>query len=140
MLLPHNYQRLRTQQSASRRVALSSRPEHTHTRKNTHSPPTACCTRTKLTYSQHDGSEQLYTHTATHTNTHTARSECFGFQTHLHSLPAPLPVFGVVSEPPHVHVGFDDFWPQDEVFLILSCGDGFHTAVEPERLGPQLKV
>lgn len=57
---------------------------------------------------------------------------------HLHRLPAPLSVLGVVGEPPHVHVRFDDLRPQDEVLLILPCGDGLHAAVETERLGTQL--
>lgn len=57
---------------------------------------------------------------------------------HLHRLPAPLSVFGVVGEPPHVHVRLDDLWPQDEVLLVLPRGDGFYAAVETEGLGTQL--
>lgn len=57
---------------------------------------------------------------------------------HLHGLPAPLAVLGVVSQPPHVHVALDDLWPQDVVSVAQSGGRGFTSAVEPESLGPQL--
>lgn len=57
---------------------------------------------------------------------------------HLYCLPAPLPVFGVVGEPPHVHVRLDDLRPKDEVLLVLPCGDGFYAAVKAEGLGTQL--
>ena len=58
---------------------------------------------------------------------------------YLYSLPAPLPVLGVVREPPHVHVGLDGLGTQDEVFLILAGGDGLDPAVETERLRTQLQ-
>lgn len=44
-----------------------------------------------------------------------------------------------MGEPPHVHVGLDDFGPQDEVLLVLTRGDGLHAAVETERLWAQLQ-
>lgn len=56
---------------------------------------------------------------------------------HLHGLPAPLPVLGVVSQSPHVHVALDDLWPQDVVPVAQSGGRGFTSAVKPEGLGPQ---
>lgn len=64
----------------------------------------------------------------------------FNSQTfYLNSLPAPLPVFGVVSEPPHVHVGLNDLGTEDEVFLVLPGSDGLDPAVETKRLRPQLQ-
>lgn len=56
---------------------------------------------------------------------------------HLHCLPAPLPVLGVVSQSPHVHVALDDLWPQDVISVAQSGGCGFTSAVKPEGLGPQ---
>lgn len=58
---------------------------------------------------------------------------------YLNSLPAPLPVFGVVGEPPHVHVGLDDLGTEDEVFLILASGDSLDSAVKAEGFGSQLQ-
>lgn len=58
---------------------------------------------------------------------------------HLHSLPAPLPVFGVVGESPHVHVGLDDLWAEDEVLLVLARGDGLDPPVETKRFWTQLQ-
>lgn len=58
---------------------------------------------------------------------------------YLNSLPAPVPVFGVVGEPPHVHVSLYDLGTEDEVFLILSGGDGLDPAIEAKRLGTQLQ-
>lgn len=59
------------------------------------------------------------------------------FLSHLHGLPAPLPVLGVVSQSPHVHVALDDLWPQDVISVAQSGGRGFSSAVKPESLGPQ---
>lgn len=58
---------------------------------------------------------------------------------YLNSFPAPLPVLGVVGQPPQVHVRLDDLGPEDEVLLVLPRGDGLHSAVESEGLGPQLQ-
>lgn len=58
---------------------------------------------------------------------------------YLNSLPAPLPVFGVVGEPPHVHVGLYDLRTEDEVFLVLAGGDGLDTTIETECLRAQLQ-
>lgn len=68
------------------------------------------------------------------------RRSTFSFQlTNLNSLPSPLPVFGVMGEPPHVHVGLYDLRAEDEVFLILASGDGLDPAVETKRLGAELQ-
>lgn len=58
---------------------------------------------------------------------------------YLNSLPAPLSVFGVVGEPPHVHVRLDDLRSEDEIFLVLAGGDGLNAAVEAKRLWTQLQ-
>lgn len=58
---------------------------------------------------------------------------------YLNSFPAPLPVLGVVGQPPQVHVRLDDLGPEDEVLLVLPRGDGLHSAVESEGLGTQLQ-
>lgn len=58
---------------------------------------------------------------------------------HLRCLPAPLPVLGIVGEPPHVPVGLDDLWPQDVVLLILPHGHRLQAAVELEGLRAQLQ-
>lgn len=58
---------------------------------------------------------------------------------HLCRLPAPLPVLGIVGEPPHVPVGLDDLWPQDVVLLILPHGHRLQAAVELEGLRAQLQ-
>lgn len=59
---------------------------------------------------------------------------------YLNSLPAPLPVFGVVGEPPHVHVRLYDLGAEDEVLLVLAGGDGLDPAVETKRLRTQLQT
>lgn len=58
---------------------------------------------------------------------------------HLCRLPAPLPVLGIVGEPPHVPVGLDDLRPQDVVLLILPHGHRLQAAVELEGLRAQLQ-
>jgi len=58
---------------------------------------------------------------------------------YLNGLPAPLPVFGVVGEPPHVHVGLDDLGAQDEVLLVLARGDGLDAAVKTKGFWSQLQ-
>lgn len=54
-------------------------------------------------------------------------------------LPAPLPVSRVVSEPPQVPVGFDDFWTQDVILLSLSDRYGLYCAIKLEGFGTQLQ-
>lgn len=54
-------------------------------------------------------------------------------------LPAPLPVFGIVGEPPHVPVGLDDLRPQDVVLLVLPHGHRLQAAVELEGLRAELQ-
>lgn len=56
---------------------------------------------------------------------------------HLHGLPAPLPVFGVVGQTPHVHVALDDLWPQDVVAVTQSGGCGLGSCIKAERLRTQ---
>lgn len=54
-------------------------------------------------------------------------------------LPAPLPVFGIMGEPPHVPVRLNDLWPQDVVLLILPNSHSFQTAVELKGLRTKLQ-
>lgn len=54
-------------------------------------------------------------------------------------LPAPLPIFGIVSEPPHVPVGLDDLRPQDVVLLILPYGHRLQSTVELKGLRTKLQ-
>lgn len=56
---------------------------------------------------------------------------------HLNGLPAPLSVFGVVGQSPHVHVALDDFWSQDVVSVAQPGRRGFAPAVKSERLRSQ---
>lgn len=54
-------------------------------------------------------------------------------------LPAPLAVFGIVGEPPHVPVGLDDLGPQDVVLLILPYSHRLQAAVELKGLRAELQ-
>lgn len=58
---------------------------------------------------------------------------------YLSCLPAPLPIFGIVGEPPHVPVGLDDLWPQDVVLLVLPHGHRLQAVVELEGLRAELQ-
>lgn len=58
---------------------------------------------------------------------------------YLCSFPAPLPVLGIVGEPPHVPVGLDDFGPQDVVLLILPYSHRLQAAVELKSLRAELQ-
>lgn len=44
-----------------------------------------------------------------------------------------------MGQPPQVHVRLDDLGPEDEVLLVLPRGNGLHSPVESEGLGPQLQ-
>lgn len=54
-------------------------------------------------------------------------------------LPAPLPIFGIVGEPPHVPVRLDDLRPQDVVLLILPHSHRLQAAVELKGLRAELQ-
>lgn len=54
-------------------------------------------------------------------------------------LPAPLPIFGIVGEPPHVPVGLDDLRSQDVVLLILPYSHRLQAAVELKGLRAELQ-
>lgn len=54
-------------------------------------------------------------------------------------LPAPLPIFGIVGEPPHIPVGLDDLWPQDVVLLILPYSHRLQATVELKGLRAELQ-
>lgn len=60
-------------------------------------------------------------------------------KSHLRRLPAPLPVLGIMGEPPHVPVGLDDLRPQDVILLVLPDGHRLQAAVELEGLRAQLQ-
>ena len=73
-----------------------------------------------------------------HDETKKNKAECGVVSAHLRGLPAPLPVLGIVGEPPHVHVGLDDLGSEDEVFLVLACSDGLDPSVKTKRFWTQL--
>lgn len=54
-------------------------------------------------------------------------------------LPAPLPVFGIVGESPHVPVGLNDLRPQDVVLLILPHSHRLQATVEFKGLRAELQ-
>lgn len=58
---------------------------------------------------------------------------------YLSCLPAPLPIFGIVGEPPHVPVGLDDLRSQDVVLLVLPHGHRLQAVVELEGLRAELQ-
>lgn len=58
---------------------------------------------------------------------------------HLCRLPSPLPVFGIVGEPPHVPVRLDHLRPQDVILLVLPHSHRLQAAVELEGLRAELQ-
>lgn len=58
--------------------------------------------------------------------------------THLHGLPAPLTVLGVVCHPPHVHVALDDLGSQDVVPVAQPGRRSLRAPVKAEGLRAQL--
>lgn len=54
-------------------------------------------------------------------------------------LPAPLPIFGIVGEPPHVPVCLDHLRPQYVVLLILTYSNCLQAAVELKGLRAELQ-
>lgn len=61
-------------------------------------------------------------------------------QPYLDHLPSPVPVLGLVGEPPEVHVALHHLGPQDVVALAEARGHGLAARVKAERLGAQLGV
>lgn len=58
--------------------------------------------------------------------------------TNLHCLPAPLPVLGVLREPPKVEIRFYHLWSQDVVLLARADCLSLHSIGEAKDLRPQL--
>lgn len=54
-------------------------------------------------------------------------------------LPAPLPIFRIVGEPPHVPVRLDHLRPQNVVLLILTYSHCLQAAVELKGLRAELQ-
>lgn len=61
------------------------------------------------------------------------------YDIYLCCLPAPLSIFGIVGEPPHVPVGLDDLRPQDVVLFVLPYGHRLQAAVELKGLRAKLQ-
>lgn len=56
---------------------------------------------------------------------------------YLNSLPAPLSVFGVMSQSPHVHVALDDFRSEDVISVAQPGCRGFTSVIKSERFRSQ---
>lgn len=56
---------------------------------------------------------------------------------YLNSLPAPLSVFGVMSQSPHVHVALDDFRSEDVISVAQPGSCGFTSIIKSERFRSQ---
>lgn len=52
-------------------------------------------------------------------------------------LPSPVTILLFLSHPPHVEVCLYNFWPQDVVFLVGSCGLSLSGRIKSESFWPQ---